>query len=269
MSLSLGMGGRGYFATLGDKPCLQWKVLVCVCVGGWLDANCRSFNLYNPAMLVGFHLGRSLIQHGFCPRCPTFPHLPVLFCVWAGDSPTASDELDADVIRSSQLRAGSPEHQQLQGKGHRRTRSHDLTPVEVITGSASYTWQTTSLGLSLVTGTAITWGRETPEFTPPHIRCDDIWVSFVYMIDICQNVGSRATEASIIWSRGVTFQATARFEDSDFFQKAVTIALRGFFSGNSHLSGFKLEPGPTHVQGRETLEFTPPPTSQPLWWCFG
>ena len=39
---------------------------------------------------------------------------------------------------------------------------------------------------------------------------------------------------------GGTFQATARFQDSDIFQKAIEVALRLILSVNSHLSGFKL-----------------------------
>ena len=42
---------------------------------------------------------------------------------------------------------------------------------------------------------------------------------------------------------GGTSQATARFQDSDIFQKAVKMA----WSASSHLSGFKLKPGPTYV----------------------
>ena len=41
-------------------------------------------------------------------------------------------------------------------------------------------------------------------------------------------------------SMGGTFQATARFQDSDSFQKATKMALRCILSVNSHLSGFKL-----------------------------
>ena len=37
-----------------------------------------------------------------------------------------------------------------------------------------------------------------------------------------------------------TFQATARFEDLDIFQKATKMALRCTLSMNSNLSGFKL-----------------------------
>ena len=37
-----------------------------------------------------------------------------------------------------------------------------------------------------------------------------------------------------------TFQATAGFQDSDFFQKAMKMALRSILSVISHLSGFRL-----------------------------
>ena len=47
------------------------------------------------------------------------------------------------------------------------------------------------------------------------------------------------------WSKGLcavcmggTFQATTGFQDSDFIQKAVKIALRCILRVNSHLSGF-------------------------------
>ena len=37
-----------------------------------------------------------------------------------------------------------------------------------------------------------------------------------------------------------TFQATAGFQDSDVFQKAIKMVLRCILSVNSHLSGFNL-----------------------------
>ena len=39
---------------------------------------------------------------------------------------------------------------------------------------------------------------------------------------------------------GGTSQATAGFQDSDFFQKAIQMALRRTLSVNSHLSGFEV-----------------------------
>ena len=44
-----------------------------------------------------------------------------------------------------------------------------------------------------------------------------------------------------------TFQATAGFQGSVSFQKAIKMVLRCNLSVNSRLSGFKLEPGPTHA----------------------
>ena len=42
-------------------------------------------------------------------------------------------------------------------------------------------------------------------------------------------------------------QATTEFQDSDIFQKAIEMTFRCILSVNSHLSGFRLQPGPTHV----------------------
>ena len=41
-------------------------------------------------------------------------------------------------------------------------------------------------------------------------------------------------------SMGGTFQATARFQDSGIFQRAIKMAFRCILSVNYHLSGFKL-----------------------------
>ena len=43
---------------------------------------------------------------------------------------------------------------------------------------------------------------------------------------------------------GGTFQATAKFQDSDFFQKAVKMVFRFILS---IISGFRLSPSPAHV----------------------
>ena len=48
-------------------------------------------------------------------------------------------------------------------------------------------------------------------------------------------------------SIGGTFQAIARFQDSDISQKAIKMALRCNLSVNSHLSGFKLYSDPIQV----------------------
>ena len=45
--------------------------------------------------------------------------------------------------------------------------------------------------------------------------------------------------AFIYCSRGGTFQATARFQDSDILQKAFKMVLGCILSVNSHLSGFQ------------------------------
>ena len=47
---------------------------------------------------------------------------------------------------------------------------------------------------------------------------------------------------------GRTFQATAGFQDSDIFQKAIEMILRCILGVISHLSGFKIEPGPIHAK---------------------
>lgn len=44
-----------------------------------------------------------------------------------------------------------------------------------------------------------------------------------------------------------TLQATARFQLSDFFQKAIEVLFRCILSVVLHLSGFKLHPSPTPV----------------------
>ena len=54
------------------------------------------------------------------------------------------------------------------------------------------------------------------------------------------------------WNQAVsymcgTFQATAGFQDSNSFQRAIRMGLRWVFSVISHLSGFKHQPGPTHA----------------------
>ena len=45
-----------------------------------------------------------------------------------------------------------------------------------------------------------------------------------------------------------TFQITAGFQDSDIFQKAIEMVLRCILGVISHLSGFKIEPGPIHAK---------------------
>ena len=52
-----------------------------------------------------------------------------------------------------------------------------------------------------------------------------------------------------------TFQATAGFQDSDVFQKAIKMSLRCILSVNSHLSGFKLKPGPINAFKSSTSIF--------------
>ena len=46
---------------------------------------------------------------------------------------------------------------------------------------------------------------------------------------------------------GGTFETTAGFQDSENFQKAIEIISSCILSVISHLSRFKLEPGPTHA----------------------
>ena len=48
-----------------------------------------------------------------------------------------------------------------------------------------------------------------------------------------------------------TFLATARFQDSRFFQEAIEMALRCILRVIFHLSGFKLEPWPAHVKPKD------------------
>ena len=58
-------------------------------------------------------------------------------------------------------------------------------------------------------------------------------------------------------NKGGTFEATARFQDSGTFQKAVIKALRCILSVNSHLPGFKLEPGPAHAMRADIIKIGP------------
>ena len=54
-------------------------------------------------------------------------------------------------------------------------------------------------------------------------------------------------------SMGGTFQATAGFQDSDVFQKALKMVLRSILSASFHLSGFTLQPSPTHEFSMSSL----------------
>ena len=50
-----------------------------------------------------------------------------------------------------------------------------------------------------------------------------------------------------------TFQATVGFQESDFFQKAIKMVLRCILNVILHLSGFKLSPSSTNVNGIKNI----------------
>ena len=68
---------------------------------------------------------------------------------------------------------------------------------------------------------------------------------------------------------GRTFQATARFQDSDIFQKAIKMVLMCILSVNYHFSRVKLYSGPTHVnyKFRKGNSYIPVKQREPIHLC--
>ena len=78
------------------------------------------------------------------------------------------------------------------------------------------------------------------------IQADAISYRNVYM-------GSLMCATSLLKSQW-DFPGHSQFQNSDIFQKAVNMAYRSILSVNSHLPGFKLEPGPAHAMRADIIK---------------